>query len=158
MPQASNNREPMKELNDNEELQKGAPTLFGLPKYDPFVVEAGFFERFPHEVQTMAFKSKAAPLSIWLKRAAVALPALAVVLFAVHSLRDPKVSLASDPVAEETMLATASDPFDTRSILAGIPEEEWPAFDAVTVQLTPNEALAYVDRHDIDLTEYLDLQ
>ncbi len=145
----------MKELNDNEELQRSAPTLFGLPKQDRFVVEDGFFERFPHEVQALASKSARAPLSIWLKRAAVALPAMALVLFAVHSLRGPEVSHASVPVSEEAWLSATLDQFDTRSILAGIPDEDWPQFDSVTVQLTPNEALAYVDQHDIDLTDYL---
>lgn len=144
-----------KEEIEDSALRKDAPVLFGLSKQDPFRVEDGFFERFPHEVQALANKPGKVPLFLWLKRAAVALPAMVLVLFAVHSLRSTEVPLAAIPAPEEALLSTTSDQFDTQSILAGLPEQEWPAFDAVTVQLTPNEALAYVDQHDIDLTEYL---
>ena len=145
----------MKEHIEDGGIRKDAPVLFGLSKQDPFLVEDGFFERFPHEVQALASKPVRGPLFIWLRRAAVALPAMALVLFAVHALRSPEVSPVAAPITEETLLSTAMDQFDTRTLLAGITEEEWPAFDSVTVQLTPNEALAYVDQHDIDITEYL---
>lgn len=158
MLRLSNDHTPMKELNDNKELQRSAPTLFGLPKQDPFVVEDSFFQRFPHEVQALASKSAQTPAFTWLKRAAVALPAVALVLFAVFSLRGPGTSVASAPVTEEALISAASEQFDTETILANVPAEDWPVFDSVTVQLTPTEALAYVDQHDIDLTEYLNQQ
>lgn len=147
-----------KEQIEDSALRKDAPVLFGLSKQDPFRIEDGFFERFPHEVQALASKPASPPVFPWLKRAAVALPAMALVLFAVHSLRSPEVSPVIAPVTEEALLSTTMDQFDTRSILGGVTEDEWPAFDSVTVQLTPNEALAYVDQHDIDLTEYLSQQ
>ena len=140
---------------DESELRKDAPVLFGLSKQDPFLVEDGFFERFPHEVQALASKPTKAPMFTWLKRVAIALPAAAVVLFAIHSLRTPEVPVASVPITQEALLSTTSGQFTTQSILTGLPEKERPTFDSVTVQLTPSEAMAYVDQHDIDLTEYL---
>lgn len=150
----------MEDLNENEELRKSAPTLFQLPEHDPFIVPEGFFERFPHEVQAMVATPRRAPLGLWLKRAAFALPVLAAIAFGIHSLSDhhllgtdalPSIALSS----EEAAHYTASIDMDTEDILAGADAAEWPVFDSVTVQLTPDEALAYVDRENIDLTEII---
>ena len=78
----------MEDLNENEELRKSAPTLFGLPKHDPFIVPAGFFERFPHEVQVMVTTPKHSAFGVWVKRTAFALPLLALSTFCVRSLAD----------------------------------------------------------------------
>ena len=42
------------EHSDDSGLRKEAPTLFGIPDHDPFIVEKDLFERFPHQVQGLA--------------------------------------------------------------------------------------------------------
>ena len=103
--------------NEDSAVRKDAPTLFGIAKHAPFVMEAGLFERFPHEVQALAIKQSGTPLSIWLKRVAIALPALALVLFVVHELRAPGSPVAYAPFTDDSLLFATSDPFDTRAIL-----------------------------------------
>jgi hypothetical protein len=148
----------MKDHNEENEVRKDAPMLFGIPKQDPFAVEEGFFERFPHQVQALASQRSRTPRLIWMKRAALALPALALVIFAVHSLRAPNDPDVAAYTPDEALQYATSEQFDTQTIMADATEAEWPVFDSVTVQLTPNEALAYVDQHDIDLTDYLHQQ
>lgn len=139
----------------SEELARIAPLLSGLPKSDPFVVDPVFFERFPHEVQALASKPTRANWPVWLRRAAVALPAAALVLLTLHSLR-PEKGLATGAMADTDVLMYAvSSQLDTDEILDGTTEDEWPEFGEVTIELTPEEALAYVDQNQIDLNDYL---
>lgn len=141
-------------MHEDGQLRREAPTLFNLPKADPFLVEEGFFGQFPHAVQALVPTHARAPRTNWLKHTAIALPVLALLLFAVHRFRAPEASVADVPAMENLRPAAPEQP-GTQAILAGAAPEEWPVFDSVTVQLTENEALAYIDQHNIDLAEYL---
>ncbi|MGB3524618.1 MAG: hypothetical protein WBB32_01495 [Flavobacteriales bacterium] len=150
----------MKDHNEENELRKDAPMLFGIPKQDPFAVEEGFFERFPHEVQARVGTPQRAPIGIWLKRAAFALPVLALLVFGIHTFtgdtlpnRKPVASITISP--EAAALYMASTDFDTPELIADVPTAEWPDLGTVTMQLSPDEALAYVDLENIDLTELI---
>ena len=150
----------MKELNENEELRQSAPTLFGLPKQDPFVVKEGFFECFPHEVQALANAPQRTHYGIWMKRAAFALPMLALIAFGIHSISDgtqPEVNtIAAITISPEAAAQyMASTDLDTPELLAELPVDEWPVFDAVTVQLSTDEAMAYLDHENIDLNDLI---
>ncbi|MBK9059504.1 MAG: hypothetical protein IPL81_06405 [Flavobacteriales bacterium] len=156
----SNHRTLMKELNDNEELQRSAPTLFGLPKQDPFVMEDGFFARFPHVVQALVSAPRSTHYGIWLKRAAFALPVVALIAFGIHRLSDDTLpsgnavtSITISP--DEADQYMASTHLDTQELLADLPASAWPDLGTVTVQLSPDEALAYVDQENIDLTDLI---
>ncbi|MBS1942325.1 MAG: hypothetical protein JST38_15750 [Bacteroidetes bacterium] len=145
----------MKTDNFDKELRAQAPRLGEIPKADPFLVEKNFFDRFPHEVQALAAKPNKAAWPVWVKRAAIALPAMAVLLFAVHTLRPTSVPMAVDPQSDDQVLAAVADQMGTEEILDATEEADWPEFSTVTVQLTPEEAAAYVDQNQIDLNEYL---
>lgn len=146
------------EHSDDSGLRKEAPTLFGIPDHDPFIVEKDLFERFPHQVQGLAAARNRRSLTLF-ERIAIAVPALALVLLVLHArLTPPEPSVATAPIPSDSLLFLAAEPFDTRAILESTTPEEWPLFDSVTVQLTPEEALAYIDRYDIDLIPYLDLE
>lgn len=160
MRRASNNRIPMKEFNNSEEPGRIAPTLFGLAKHDPFVVEEGFFTRFPHEVQALASTPQHAPIGIWLKRMAFALPVLALIAYGIHSLSDDPRSSGNDVASiaippEAAAHYMAFTHLDIPELLAEVPAAEWPDLGTVTVQLSPDEAMAYVDLENIDLTDLI---
>lgn len=139
----------------NEELHRDAPFLAKLPKSDPFQVEAGFFDRFPHEVQALAARPAPSSWIVWVKRAAVALPAMAILLFAIHSLRPSTDKAHAEMPDDDLLLSSLADQMGTDDILEAADTDEWPEFSTVSVQLTPEEALAYVDNNQIDLYEYL---
>lgn len=145
----------MKPDDFDKELHGQAPLLGAIPKADPFVVEKDFFNRLPHEVQALATKPPKAAWPPWLKRAAVALPAMAVLLFALHTLRPATVPGDATPQSDDRILAVVADQLGTEEILDATEEADWPEFSTVTVQLTPEEAAAYVDQNQIDLNEYL---
>lgn len=145
----------IKEGTYGEDLAREAPLLSSLPKSDPFLVEPGFFERFPHEVQALASKPARAYWPLWIRRAAMALPAAALVLFTLHSLR-PEAGQPTDGLPDENeLIYSLSGQLSTDEILDGATAEEWPEFGTVTIELTPEEALAYVDHNQIDLNDYL---
>ncbi len=139
----------------NEELRRDAPTLHGLPKSDPFVVEQGFFDRFPHEVQALATKPARTSWRLWLKRTAVALPALAVLIFTLHSLQPTAAPVADEASYDDLLYSSVADQMGTDEVLENADADDWPEFTTVTLQLSTDEALAYVDHNQIDLNEYL---
>ncbi len=148
----------MKELNENEELRQSAPTLFGLQKQDPFVVSEGFFERFPHEVQALANAPQRTHYGVWMKRAAFALPMIALIAIGIRSIQDPSDSNTTAAISispEAAAQYMASTDLDTPELLAELSADEWPVFDAVTVQLSTDEAMAYLDHENIDLTDLI---
>lgn len=145
----------MEPANDTDDLRRTAPTLSGLPKLDPFVVEPGLFERFPHEVQARVAQPDRPVRGVWLKRAAVAIPALAVVLFTWQATRPGAPAPSTAWPTDEQVYNAMADELDMEELVGSVENADLPAFDEVTVQLTPDEALDYVDQHQIDLNEYL---
>ncbi len=83
-----------------------------------------------------------------------ALP-LALLLFALYTLRPTAPGTATAGLEEELPYASLTDELDTQEILEATDAGEWPEFGQVSVELTPEEALTYVDQHQIDLNEYL---
>lgn len=146
----------MKTERSNEDLRLEAPLLEALRgQPDPFIVEPGFFEHFPHQVQAMATARKASAFPVWLKRVAIALPVAGLVLFAVHAVQ-PKID--AQPVAisvDNGMIDELAGQMDTDEILAEAGNEGLQNLGEVTVQLSPEEALAYIDQNQIDLNDYL---
>lgn len=146
----------MKTLDHNEEWQPLAPVLHSLPKTDPFKVREGFFEHFPHQVQSLVAKPMASTPSIWRKRWTVALPMVAVVAVAVHLLR-PREQKATpmDITPAEAAQLLQNGTTSTQDILASAGDANWPDLGSVTLQLSPDEAAAYVDRENIDITDLI---
>jgi hypothetical protein len=76
-------------------------------------------------------------------------------LFAVHAVQ-PKID--AQPVAisvDNGMIDELAGQMDTDEILAEAGNEGLQNLGEVTVQLSPEEALAYIDQNQIDLNDYL---
>lgn len=160
MPLLSKSHTTMKELMEDKALRQLAPILFNLPKQDPFVVEGGFFEQFPYAVQALAAQPSPASPAPWIKRAAIALPALALLTMGIWSWWPTDGPTALNPTVPQLTMeefqALALDP----GPLAPDPETFTTSapWDHVEIQLTEAEALAYIDREQIsmyDLLQYL---
>lgn len=141
---------------DINELRQVAPRLANIRKEDPFRVPDGFFGQFPHRVQAMAVAKRTPRTSVWMKRMAIALPLVATVAVCTHLLRmetgsAPMINITADEAARLLPTGTAS----IQEILSTAEPSDWPDLGAVTMQLTPDEAAAYVDREGIDLTNLI---
>ena len=149
----------MEQADDINGTDRAAPTLHGLPKVDPFVVPAGFFERFPHQVGDAIASRQGRRQGAWQPwmRWAFALPALLLLLWVgLRSLPGP----AGEQVAQvaglqDTMPDELSGLADVD--LAAYVEEEAGAIDlaGVNVELNDEEMLAYIATEDIDLAELI---
>lgn len=141
---------------DINELRQVAPRLANIRKEDPFRVSDGFFEQFPHRVQAMAVDKRTSRTGAWMKRMAIALPLVATVAVCTHLLRR---ETGSAPVinitAEEAARLLPNGTVSIQEILSTAEPSDWPDLGAVTMQLTPDEAAAYVDREGIDLTNLI---
>ena len=147
-------------LNDNEELQRDAPFLAGLPKADPFVVPDGFFDRFPHQVQAAITARPAAIAWPWWKRSAVALPIVALVCLGTWMLTRGDGPAEATTVAVTPLTDGELDAIDDNEILAAFDEADADDITAeglgeVDLQLNEDELLAYLDNEDADITDLI---
>lgn len=140
---------------EHDDLRRIAPMLADLPRHDPFVVPAGFFDQFPHRVQARAVTPTRPKAGAWLRRGAIAVPAMALVLVALRLFLTAPLSPPHQPLADGQFIDALAEDMDTYEILETAPGDAWPELGQVTVQLTPEEALDYVETHQIDLNEYL---
>ncbi|MCB0785389.1 MAG: hypothetical protein KDC02_14435, partial [Flavobacteriales bacterium] len=110
----SYNRYTMEDHHEHEELERLAPTLMGLPKRDPFAVPEGFFEQFPHAVQARVI-TRPATTVWWPRRAAIALPVVALIALGTWWLYRPEPASpdmaveVSAPASEEDLYLLAGD-------------------------------------------------
>jgi hypothetical protein len=146
----------MEPENDINELRQAAPRLANIRKEDPFRVPDGFFERFPHRVQALAVAKRTPRSTVWMKRLAIALPLVATVVVCTHLLRretstTPVINITADEAAQ--LLTYGTD--DTQDLLTNTGTSDLPDMGTVTIQLTPDEAAAYVDRENIDVTNLI---
>ena len=146
----------MNDLDDINELKRIAPTLFGLPKSDPFVVSETFFERFPHEVQAkVTAQRNAFPVwNLW-KRVAIALPVVALIAGGLWWMkRAPFVP----PIAQVEVTPLTNDEIDQvedNDLLASIDVSPTADLGEVNVQLNDAELLAYLNNEQTDITQLI---
>jgi hypothetical protein len=152
----------MNDTNEPDDLKRSAPTLFGLPKADPFVVPEGFFDRFPHEVQGLvtAKKHRGSTWSVW-KRVAIALPAMALlglgVWWATRPLHQPEHldGITAASLTDGELDALGDDE------LAALTEEVIPLADLeqelgqVGIRLNDDELIAYFEGEGVDMNELI---
>lgn len=154
----------MNDRDRHKDQEHGSPLLKGLPKNDPFVVEPGFFERFPHEVQALAVRRapKHVLPAVW-RRIAVALPVATLVFGAIWwwqhdaSVDAPRMARTVEvtPLTNEEI-----DDLDDPDLLA-IAEEIAPAtadaapLGQVDLTLNENELVAYFEYENADLNELI---
>ncbi len=151
----------MEDLNDTNELERGAPVLFGIPKSDPFVVPENFFEHFPHEVQTMIVtREQAAPVWNWWKRLAIALPIVALIAGGLWWMQ--RGTLVDPPMAQLiiTPLSNAELGHLNDNELAAATEEVAPKAASadlghVDLLLSDEELTAYLDNEHEELTDLI---
>jgi hypothetical protein len=155
----------MDNANEHDELERQAPTLFSLPKADPFVVPTGFFDRFPHEVQALVTEEREAPSPGWVlwKRLALAVSVIALGWGAFWWLRPTNTIEA--PIAEVQLHVISDEALDNlddselQSLAEVTSAEEAIGPGTVDLQLNDDELLAYLQHENTDLNELItDLQ
>jgi hypothetical protein len=151
----------MESLNENTELERNAPTLFSLPKVDPFVLPDGFFERFPHEVQARIVESKKVPwLGNWAKRLSIALPVLVIAAGGLWWMQHQPLQANVGEVAAATLTPLSDDELDgldDSDLLALVEETSATADDlgAVDLNLDETELIAYLEGENADVDQLL---
>lgn len=152
----SNDRHPMEDRHEHEELHRLPPTLDGIPKGAPFVVPDAFFAHFPHRVQSLVSMPERRPSAGW-RRVAIALPVLTVLGLGAWWLG--REDVAPPPVAAVALQATDLseedlETMDLPELLAGA-DGPSPWAD-VHLDLSEAELLAYAEHEGLDLTELTD--
>ncbi|MBK7555163.1 MAG: hypothetical protein IPO17_14450 [Flavobacteriales bacterium] len=141
---------------EREELQRLAPTLFGIPAEEPFKVPAHFFDRLSHEVQAMVVEQEKKPSAFtWLWRLAIATPVLLVLLGAWWFLRDSG-TVENVAVVEETSPTIEDlDDVDEVDLFAALASDEAVTMNTLGVDLTDDELLDYLEQEHTDLNELI---
>ena len=144
---------------EREELERLAPTLFGIPQDEPFKVPAHFFDRLPHEVQAKVVDQRKKPADFsWFWRLAIAAPVAAVLFGAWWFTREPS------PNGDPEVAATTTEAAPTIDDLEGVEEDDLlAAMDgpedlgtvAVDPDLTDDELLDYLEQQSTDLDELI---
>ncbi len=146
----------------SDDMKRSAPTLFGLPKTDPFVVPEGFFDRFPHEVQGLltARRPNDGLRSVW-KRVAMALPVVALLgLGSWWALRPAQLPMPVYSIATAPLNDGELDQLNDDELLA-LTEDVSPLADPaeamgqVEIQLNDDELIAYLDGAGVDYNELI---
>jgi len=150
----------MKTQFDNDDLERLAPNLAGIPKQDPFRVEEGFFERFPHQVQALVANEKRSIWpSVWLLRAAFALPVVGLLIGALWFFQasppttDPNQVTNTESLSNEEMYLLEAD-----ELLADLAPEELPEHAAASEApaLDADELVAYYELTSADITDLIE--
>ena len=146
----------MNDLNETDELKRLAPTLFRIPKSDPFVVPEPFFERFPHEVQAQV-TAQSVPRAIWnlWKPVAITLPLAALIAIGIWWMQHDTVAQPIAQVEVTPLTDVEVDQMEDNDLLSSI--EEIPPADLgeVNVRLNDEELLAYLNNEQTDLTQLI---
>lgn len=143
------------DASEREELQRLAPTLFGLPKADPFVVPPHFFDRLPQAVQASVVaqaRGRRFPL-VW--RLAIAAPVVLVLIGAWWFLRErpsaERVTASVDVLPTEDDL----DVLDEEDLFTALSEADPASALTLGTGLTDDELLSYLENEHPDLNELI---
>ena len=152
----------MEPLNNNEEPERAAPFLAGLPKADPFVVPDGFFDRFPHQVQAAITAQRPVQAFAWpmWKRWSIALPIVALVGLGTWMLTRGSDHVELPAVAVTPLTDGELDAIDDNEIFAAFDEADADNITGedlgeVDLQLNDDELLAYLENEDADITDLI---
>lgn len=141
---------------ERTELQRLAPTLFSIPKEEPFRIPAHFFDQLPHTVQAKLVERQRRPSFPWVWRVAIAAPVVAALIGAWWFFRDR-------PDTGDAPMAATSVPIDIldadviteEDLLAEIASDESIGLDAIGSELTDEEVLFYLESENTDLNEII---
>lgn len=140
---------------EREELQRLAPTLFGLPKADPFVVPPHFFDQLPHAVQAKVAqqdRGRRFPL-VW--RLAIAAPVVLVLIGAWWFLRERPTT--DSAIATVDVLPTEDDldVLDEEVLFTALSVDGAASALTLGTGLTDDELLSYLENEHPDLNELI---
>lgn len=147
----------------HEERAPGASLLNAMPKSDPFVVEPGLFDRFPHQVQALAVEQGRTPAR-WstLRRLTIALPMIALAAGALwwwqHDQPAPPPTFAVvdvTPLTDDEIDAWAENDLLAAADEALPPGADDDAFGEVDMRLDEHELVAYLEYENTDINELI---
>lgn len=143
---------------EREELQKLAPTLFGIAQESPFQVPAQFFDHLPHEVQAKVVAQVTKPTAFsWLWRLAIAAPVAAVLFGAWWFTRETPLTGVDISTSEADTTPTIDDleGLEEDDLLAALAEDDDMGSVATDLELTDDELLDYLEQENTDLDELI---
>lgn len=140
---------------EREELRRLAPTLFGLPQTDPFVVPPHFFDQLPHAVQAKVVEQEQSRRVSFVWRLAIAAPVVLVLIGAWWFLHDRPST--GTTLANVEVLPTAEDleALDEGELLSALSEDDAASALTLGTGLTDDELLSYLENEHPDLNELI---
>ncbi|HET6224953.1 MAG TPA: hypothetical protein VFF27_01650 [Bacteroidia bacterium] len=141
-------------ISDLEELKEEAPTLYSIPKYNPFEVPAGYFDELPMLVQELAtFQQSHFSLKEWLLQLVkpnFAFPVAITVIIAITAIRfiDKQAEQPKTEVASEVSLEEQLYPIDENILVDLLDESEIESTHAASEEPITN----YLIDNNIDET------
>lgn len=130
-----------------------APILRSLKaRPDPFVVPAGFFDRFPQALRSRPAKHQVAFDGIWMKRFALSIGVIAVIL-AVWWALPIADRYATDATGRELAIDVSPDelPLNESLYWELHTDPDQRLFEEVMIELDENELMAYLEHENVDV-------
>lgn len=140
---------------EREELQRLAPTLFDLPKADPFVVPPHFFDQLPQAVQVCVVaqvRERRFPL-MW--RLAIAAPVVLVLIGAWWFLRERPIADSALTTLEVVPTEDDLEALDEDDLFTALSEADAASALTLGTGLTDDELLSYLENEHPDLNELI---
>ncbi len=140
------------EFHEHDPLNE-APLLRSLKDAPvPFLVPDGFFDRFPHAVQERVVEKGTSIDGIWLRRLALFMGVIAVVLAVWLAVPVSDRSIA-DPINDELVLDVSPQELPVNETLVWdvYADSDQPLFGNVLLELDEHELYAYLEHENVDV-------
>lgn len=148
----------MERTDQIEDPLNDAPILRSLKaRPDPFVAPEGFFDRSPHLIQERVVKKDLPMSGIWMKRLALSIGVIAVVIAVWWALPVTDRS-AADPIEPELVIDVSPDelPLNESLLWAVQNDPDQPLFEEVMIELEEEELMAYLEYENVDVEHLIE--
>lgn len=148
----------MERTDQIEDPLNDAPILRSLKaRPDPFVAPEGFFDRSPHLIRERVVKKDLPMSGIWVKRLALSIGVIAVVIAVWWALPVTDHS-AADPIEQELVIDVSPDelPLNESLLWAVQNDPDQPLFEDVMIELEEEELMAYLEYENVDVEHLIE--